>query len=117
MTTMTFSPTMPRVTVADASARRSSLRLTRRGRAAVFLAGLIIAVIAGFVLANGSTATLRAESLTTIQVGPGETLWGIASSVAVDGHTSDMVEHIKELNDLQTAALAVGQELRVPMGN
>jgi len=97
--------------------RRPSVRLTRRGRAVVFVLGLVIALVAGFVLASGSTATEHPESTTVIQVGPGETLWDIAQDVAVTGHTADMVEHIKDLNGLSGGALQAGQELRVPVAH
>lgn len=115
MTTMTFTPAEMRVLAANGFHRGRSVRLTRRGRVVVFVAGLLIALAAVFLLANGSTATSDSESVTTIQVGPGETLWDIASGVAVDGHTGDMVEHIKELNHLANGALQVGQTLRVPL--
>ncbi|GAB7006266.1 LysM peptidoglycan-binding domain-containing protein [Nocardioides sp. AN3] len=98
-------------------ARQSTLRLTRRGRMVVFLVGFMVALVAGFVLAGGSTASEHSESTTTIQVGPGETLWDIAQSVAVKGHTADMVEHIKELNGLKGSALQAGEELRVPLAS
>jgi LysM repeat protein len=98
-----------------AEQRRSTVRLTRRGRLVVFLVGLALALVAGFVLANGSTATERPEPTTVIQVGPGETLWDIAQSVAVEGHTAEMVDHIQDLNGLSGGALQAGQELRVPL--
>ena len=122
MSTMILTPTRVIPTRVAAPARparpvaqRSAVRLTRRGRAVVFLVGLAVALVAGFVLAAGSTATERPESTTTIQVGPGETLWDIAQSVAVQGHTADMVEHIKDLNGLSGGALQAGEELRVPL--
>lgn len=119
MSTMVLTPTRvipaPRAVAQRSTSRRSTVRLTRRGRIAVFLLGLVIALVAGFVLAAGSTATERPESTTVIQVGPGETLWDIARSVAVEGHTADMVEHIKNLNGLSGGALQVGQDLRVPL--
>jgi hypothetical protein len=114
MSTMILTPTRV-IPAGRPVARRSTVRLTRRGRAVVFLLGLAIALVAGFVLANGSTATERPESTTVIQVGPGETLWDIAQTVAVQGHTADMVEHIKDLNGLTGGALQAGQELRVPL--
>ena len=114
MSTMILTPTRV-IQPARPMARRSTVRLTRRGRAVVFLVGLVIALAAGFMLATGSTATERPESTTVIQVGPGETLWDIAQSVAVKGHTADMVEHIKALNGLTGGALQAGQDLRVPL--
>src|SRR5262249_11528702 len=114
MSTMILTPTRV-IQPSRPVTRRSTVRLTRRGRAVVFLVGLAVAMIAGFVLATGSTATEHSESTTVIQVGPGETLWDIAQSVAVKGHTGDMVEHIKELNGLSGGALQAGEELRVPL--
>jgi Tfp pilus assembly protein FimV len=122
MSTMTLNPTLNPTHGSTAvrpparpAERRSTVRLTRRGRAVVFLIGLAVALVAGFVLASGSTATEHPESTTTIQVGPGETLWDIAQDVAVSGHTADMVEHIKDLNGLHGGALQAGQQLRVPV--
>lgn len=117
MSTMILTPT--RTTTPRRTARRpvarTTVRLTRRGRVVVFLLGLTIALAAGFMLASGSTATERPEPATVIQVGPGETLWDIARDVAVDGHTAEMVEHIKDLNGLAGGALQAGQTLRVPL--
>jgi Tfp pilus assembly protein FimV len=120
MTTMTFAPTRAgelRRHSAAAGRPRSTVRLTRRGRLVVFLLGLAIALAAGFLLANGSTATERPEPTTTIQVGPGETLWDIAQGVADKGHTAEMVDHIMQLNGLRGGALQAGQELRVPVAS
>ena len=96
-------------------AARPEVRLTRRGRIVVFLTALTAVFLAGFVLAGGSTATERPESVTVVHVGPGETLWDIASAASADGNTGAMVEHIKDLNDLEGGALQVGQTLRVPV--
>ena len=114
MSTMTLTPTRV-LTPRRPAGRRSTVRLTRRGRAVVFLLGLSVALLVGFVLASGSTATERPESTTVIQVGPGETLWDIARSVAVEGHTAEMVDHIKDLNGLTGGSLQAGQDLRVPL--
>jgi Tfp pilus assembly protein FimV len=119
MSTMILTPTRaPRIERRPASrpaVRRTTVRLTRRGRAVVFLLGLVVALVTGFMLAAGSTATERPEQTSVIQVGPGETLWDIARGVAPSGHTAQMVEHIKELNHLPGGALQAGQDLRVPL--
>src|SRR3954469_19950161 len=121
MSTMILTPTrhtaVERSRFLRPATRRPSVRLTRRGRAVVFLLGLVLALGAGFVPASGSTATEPPESTTVVQVGPGETLWDIAQDVAVTGHTADMVEHIKDLNGLSGGALQAGQELRVPVAH
>lgn len=119
MTTMTFDTMRePRVLPQRAATPgRSAVRLTRRGRLAVFGIGLVAALGLGLGLAANSTATEHPESLATITVGNGETLWGIASSVAVAGHTGDMVEQIKELNHLAGGGLEAGQTLRVPVAS
>jgi hypothetical protein len=120
MSTMTLTPTREtslRRSPVPAARQPSTVRLTRRGRAVVFLLGLAVALVVGFMLASGSTATEHSEPTTVIQVGPGETLWDIARDVAVPGHTADMVEHIKELNGLSGGALQAGQELRVPLAS
>lgn len=97
-------------------AARSTVRLTRRGRVVVFVMGLAVVFLAGFVLAGGSTATEKSEPVTVVQVGPGETLWDIADAAAPAGRTAAMVEHIKDLNGLEGGSLQVGQQLRVPLG-
>lgn len=114
MSTIAVSPSYTRTT--RPAAAPSTVRLTRRGRVVVFLMGLAVVFLAGFVLANGSTATNEAEPVSVVQVGPGETLWDIAADVAPNGGTAAMVEHIKDLNGLEGGSLQVGQKLRVPLG-
>ncbi|WP_300677938.1 LysM peptidoglycan-binding domain-containing protein [Nocardioides sp.] len=117
MTTMTLSPQTRMIPASTRPVRRSSatqVRLTRRGRVVVLGSGLLLSLGLGLGLAANSTATERPDSLATITVAPGETLWSIAGSVAVDGHTGDMVEQIKALNHLHGGSLQAGQTLRVP---
>jgi len=116
MTTMTLSPQSRVIPATQAvrAAKPSQVRLTRRGRVVVLSGGLLLSLGLGLGLAANSTATESTESLATITVAPGETLWQIAGSVAVDGHTGDMVEQIKELNHLSGGGLQAGQTLRVP---
>jgi cell division protein YceG involved in septum cleavage len=116
MTTMTLdtlfdSPLLPRVS-------HSTVRLTRRGRVVVVVAALVIAFAIGvFVTAAGSVATQHPgtpEPTQIVQVGTGDTLWGIASQLSDDGDVRAMMEEIKHLNALDSADLQAGQRLVVP---
>ncbi len=125
MSTMTIHEVRlaPRTT-GRASVRRverpSTVRLTRRGRAVVLVAGLLLALAAGVFLGAGSVATERPgtpEPTQIVQVGPGDTLWGIAADAAAATGEDDvraMVERIERLNALESAMVLAGQRLRVP---
>lgn len=107
-----FAPARPAI-----SAHRSTVRLTRRGRLVVFLASLFVVLAAIFVFAGGAVGTSeKGEPPVTeiVKVGPGDTLWGIASEAAGDGDVRSMVSEIRRLNALDSAALDAGQKLRVP---
>lgn len=113
MTTMTLDTMFsgPRV-------RRSSLRLTRRGRVVVVVFALLVAFTFGvFVTAAGSVATQQAgtpEPTSIVQVGAGDTLWELAAELAEDGDVRGMMAKIKQLNALESTDLQVGQRLVVP---
>jgi LysM domain len=99
--------------------RSSSVRLTRRGRlvAVVLLVGLVLALLTVFGPHSAATGETGAPVQTrTVEVGPGDNLWGIASQVAEPGHVREMVHQIEELNALSGPAVAVGQEVAVPVG-
>lgn len=109
MSTMTIHPT--------ATFTQGPVRLTRRGRLVVLLAALGLVLAVAFVLASGSAATRDAgtpEPTRVVMVGTGDTLWDIASGLAVDGDVRSMMEEIERLNALESGMLVVGQELRVP---
>ena len=94
------------------------LRLTRRGRIAVTLLflGLALTLLTVFgqrVVATGEQGA-PAET-TTVVVGEGDTLWQIAAAVAEPGETREMVQRIVELNALSSATIFNGQELAVPV--
>lgn len=127
MSTITLAP---RVAPARATARpatrpaarpaaRGQVRLTRRGRAVVFLLALTAVVLAAIWLAAGSAATRQdggAPQVELVTVGPGDTLWDIASDAAATSgdDVRDMMETIQQLNTLDGSMVYVGQELRVP---
>ncbi|WP_139981475.1 LysM peptidoglycan-binding domain-containing protein [Nocardioides litoris] len=92
-------------------------RLTRRGRIVVFLLAVLLLAAAALALAGGSVATSEAEATETVVVLPGDTLWSIASDVVSDQggrDVRDTVDHLVQLNDLDTKVLAAGQHLEVP---
>jgi LysM repeat protein len=104
-------------------ARRSAstptaVRLTRRGRL-VFLVALVALVFAALTVFGGqSAATGEAGApvqTRTVEVGEGDTLWGIASEVAEPGEVREMIHRIQELNALSSASLDAGQEIAVPV--
>jgi len=114
MSTLSLSPAF-----APAAARTgSTVRLTRRGRLVVFLTALFLALAVAFMLAGGAVGTDEAGQpapTEIVQVAPGDTLWGIASDIATDGDVRSMMTEIERLNALESAGLAAGQKLRVPV--
>ena len=99
------------------------LRLTRRGRIVligiplVMLAALLLS-LAGFfnapAKASESAADLATTPTVTVTVQPGESLWGIAASVAPERDPRDVVADIVQLNNLPAGAVFPGQQLFVP---
>ena len=124
MTTMTldtlFSPAAGPAVRAAVRPRRSTVRLTRRGRVVVVVAALLVAFAIGvFVTAAGSVATQQPGTpapTKIVQVGTGDTLWDIAASLADDGDVRAVMAEIKQLNALDSGELQAGQRLVVPAG-
>lgn len=118
MSTMTFSSpiTIHRVVEMEyvEIPREHRARLTGRGRAVVFAIALLAVLLVGFMVAASSSGASHAERITTVQVGPGDTLWEIAAAHSAPGARADMVAHIEQLNHLHGASLQAGQELQVP---
>lgn len=108
----------------SAQRQQAPLRLTRRGRLAVTLLVSLVALVVGLLgartaLASPTAASTASGAGTTavdqVTVLPGDTLWSIAHEVGVSGDVRDRIAQIRSLNDLETSALAVGQELIVPV--
>ncbi|ROR90122.1 LysM peptidoglycan-binding domain-containing protein [Nocardioides aurantiacus] len=96
------------------------VRLTRRGRLTLTLLFLGV-VLTAMVAVGGSWAVASLGGgepvpVRVVEVQPGDTLYGIASSVAEPGEVREMVYEIQELNSLPTATIAEGQKLAVPRG-
>lgn len=104
--------------VRPSGAPRSQVRLTRRGRIVVLLAVLVLALAASIAWGGGSMATGEAGErpvTEVVVVNEGDTLWGIASTVADEGEVRSMVHEIRELNNLDSSVVALGQKLHVPV--
>ncbi|MGH3674707.1 MAG: LysM peptidoglycan-binding domain-containing protein [Mycobacterium sp.] len=85
------------------------------------LAALItvwLGVVAQFggVVGTSSTSAPVPDRLAVVQVQSGETLQRVAARVAPDAPVGKVVERIRELNQLESAALDAGQTLITPIG-
>jgi predicted Zn-dependent protease len=85
---------------------------------AVVLAFLALAAARMTAFGGFATATLDGgtpEPVRIVEVGPGDTLYGIAGDIAEPGKIREMVHHIEQLNALPSAQITVGQRLAVPV--
>lgn len=91
------------------------LRLTPRGRRVV-LALTVAAALASGALAGGldQDPGLRLAGGSEVVVQAGDTLWGIATTVAGDEDVRSVVDRIQALNGLSGGQLHPGQTLRLP---
>lgn len=107
--------------------RRSTVRLTRRGRVVVFAFALVvlfgIALIGArvaFAVEDGADSGARfrgpAPAAHTMVVGDGDTLWDISAEAVAgtDASIREMEQRIKELNSLESSMLVSGQTLIIP---
>ncbi|MFI5626778.1 LysM peptidoglycan-binding domain-containing protein [Nocardioides sp. NPDC051685] len=102
--------------------RRSTVRLTRRGRVVVFAFALVVLFAIAFVGARvafaveGGAEKSPSPSAHTMVVGDGDTLWDISSDAVAgtDASIREMEQTIKELNGLESSMLVSGQTLIIP---
>lgn len=102
-----------------ASATR--LRLTVRGRrvlAAVAALPAVIALSIAIVSGGGAIASdiggAPPATFDRVTVGAGDTLWGIAESVAPEADPRDVIDAIVRLNALTSGGLQAGQTIAIP---
>ena len=70
-------------------------------------------------MANGDSASSAAhvpDSLAVVRVEPGESIQDVAARVAPDAPATQVVQRIRELNDLGSPTLVAGQTLIAPVG-
>jgi len=101
-------------------------RASHRRRPITPAATVVLALIAGAITlwlglvaqfggVVGSEAEMPAR-LAVVQVQAGESLRQVAQRVAPDAPVGDVVERIRELNELESVALDAGQTLIAPIG-
>lgn len=93
------------------------LRLTPRGRAIavlVLLVGIFCLGMAFGSAANGADSVPAPVEHSNVVVQPGQTLWGIARSLAPATDPRVTIEAIRDLNALPTAEIQAGQALLLP---
>lgn len=120
MSTLSISPAFETAVMARPRlTRTSTVRLTRRGRIVVLLAFLATAFAVMIAFGGWATATLDSgtpDQVRIVEVQPGDTLYGLAGSLAEPGEVREMVHQIKQLNSLAGSDLQVGQKIAVPLG-
>lgn len=99
-------PAQPR-TAADAG----GVRLTRRGRLALFLLVLAVAAATSLTGLRGAGAS---EPLRSVTVAPGQTLSQIALAELPSMSISQGIVAIQVANELSTAQVSAGQQLVIP---
>ena len=118
MSTLSISPAFDFTAPTRAPrVRRTTVRLTQRGRVVLVLAFLAAAFVVMVSFGGWATATHDAgtpEPVRVVEVQEGDTLYDIAGQVARPGHIREMVHEIQQLNSLSGAGLQVGQKLAIP---
>lgn len=82
------------------------------------LAALITVWLIALAQARGAETAAPSvpEQLAVVHVQPGENLQRLAARVSPDAPVASVVEKIRELNELDSAALDAGQTLIAPVG-
>jgi LysM repeat protein len=74
-------------------------------------------VLVAIVLVTASLLSAPApRRMVDVTVGPGDSLWSIATSRAPDRDPRAVIDEIEQLNGLSSDVLRVGVVLRVPAG-
>ncbi len=109
------APKRPHLVLVQGGARTTAdaggVRLTRRGRLALFLLVLIAAAVMGLTGLRGAGAS---EPLRSVTVAPGQTLSQIALAELPTMSISQGIVAIQIANELSTAQVSAGQELVIP---
>lgn len=75
---------------------------------------VLVVLSAVFLLVGGEVDAQEPLRFVEHRVTAGETLWGIASSLDTDAGLPATIDTIRDINDLKTSVLQIGQVLRLP---
>ena len=108
----------PGVLMSRASHRRRPITPGTTVLLALVAAGITVwlGLVAQFGGVVGSTPAAVPDRLAVIQVQSGETLHQVAQRVAPDAPVATVVDRIRDLNRLESAAVDAGQTLIAPIG-
>ncbi len=98
---------------------RQPVRLTARGRAAVFFLLSVVTLLLVMIAVGGTSADASATNAgpatASVVVQAGDSLWTVAKSLQPNGDPRSMMQTLAELNGLQGSDLIPGQQLIVPI--
>lgn len=104
---------------ADTDGNAPELRLTRRGRLALFLSTVLMLGVLGIILGSTTVATDEPGTpvpATMVVVEPGQTLWDLAAKANPNGDIRTTVDDIMRLNSIESAGgLQAGDTIAVPL--
>lgn len=116
------SQSSPGVDSPQSTPARTRLRLTRRGRAVFTSLAAVPLIVWAFVMVLGagdaaaqSSAASSATSFEYVTVDRGDSLWGIAESIAPHADPRVIIDEIIRLNGLDGAIVEPGQRLALPV--
>jgi len=95
------------------------VRLTRRGRLAMFISTVLMLGVLGIVLGSTIVATDEPGTpvpATMVTVTPGQTIWDLAAKANPTGDIQVTVDDIMKLNSMATgSSLQAGDTIAVPL--
>jgi len=98
---------------------RLPLRLTRRGRLAMFVSTVLMLVVLGVILGSTTVATDDPGvpvPATMVTVKPGQTLWDLAAKANPTGDIQVTVDDIIKLNSMASGGrLQAGDSIAIPL--
>ena len=104
------------VVVAGRGTRRHNNTGNVLSRVVIASMAAVLSWCAYSMVAPSAESMPTAESMVTYTVQPGDTLWGYAADATpAGGDVNDSIDALMKINHLDSVALSVGQQIRVPV--